>query len=247
MRNLAAEIIEEECVEVIITQASINAEGGSSGSIEKIADLSRTDVVVNSRENHLLPIRWPSNPLPGDNLLLASTTGMRDTAMALPTAHSSAEAPKTPPIREVRRHAERKAKRQSLNNRARVVQALNSTQSVRRKTQTDRTTRMLIAVLVLFLASEIPHGVLSLLSSILGRHFFTYCHNGISEFLDLLSLINSSINFVLYCSMSRQFRTKFKQIFGIKCKENCDNELLRRDSQLKKPISPSNQSKLTNI
>lgn len=31
--------------------------------------------------------------------------------------------------------------------------------------------------------------------------------------MDILALINSSINFILYCSMSRQFRTTFTLLF----------------------------------
>ena len=33
------------------------------------------------------------------------------------------------------------------------------------------------------------------------------------ELLDLLALINSAINFVLYCTMSRQFRVTFAAVF----------------------------------
>lgn len=35
--------------------------------------------------------------------------------------------------------------------------------------------------------------------------------------MDFLALINSSINFILYCSMSRQFRINFSNIFLPKC------------------------------
>jgi hypothetical protein len=31
--------------------------------------------------------------------------------------------------------------------------------------------------------------------------------------MDILALINSAINFILYCAMSRQFRTTFNQLF----------------------------------
>lgn len=33
------------------------------------------------------------------------------------------------------------------------------------------------------------------------------------EVMDIIALINSAINFILYCSMSRQFRTTFKMVF----------------------------------
>ncbi|XP_034946219.1 sex peptide receptor-like isoform X2 [Chelonus insularis] len=42
--------------------------------------------------------------------------------------------------------------------------------------QTDRTTKMLLAVLLLFLLTEFPQGVLGLLSVILGTEFFRTCY-----------------------------------------------------------------------
>lgn len=35
--------------------------------------------------------------------------------------------------------------------------------------------------------------------------------------MDILALLNSAINFILYCSMSRQFRTTFTILFRPKC------------------------------
>ncbi|XP_076234851.1 G-protein coupled receptor dmsr-1 [Calliopsis andreniformis] len=77
----------------------------------------------------------------------------------------------------------------------------------------DRTTKMLIAVLLLFLVTEIPQGVLSLLSSVLGECFFRKCYQNFGEVMDILALLNGAINFILYCSMSRQFRATFGQLF----------------------------------
>lgn len=42
--------------------------------------------------------------------------------------------------------------------------------------QTDRTTRMLLAVLLLFLLTEFPQGILGLLSALLGEPFFKQCY-----------------------------------------------------------------------
>ncbi|XP_046744398.1 G-protein coupled receptor dmsr-1-like [Diprion similis] len=80
--------------------------------------------------------------------------------------------------------------------------------------QTDRTTRMLLAVLLLFLITEFPQGVMGLLSVMLGARFFDTCYVKLGEVMDILALINSAINFILYCAMSRQFRTTFNQLFG---------------------------------
>ncbi|XP_078033982.1 G-protein coupled receptor dmsr-1 [Augochlora pura] len=77
----------------------------------------------------------------------------------------------------------------------------------------DRTTNMLVAVLLLFLVTEIPQGVLGLLSGVLGDCFFRTCYHNFGELMDILALLNGAINFILYCSMSRQFRTTFGQLF----------------------------------
>lgn len=49
--------------------------------------------------------------------------------------------------------------------------------------QTDRTTRMLLAVLLLFLLTEFPQGVLGLLSVILGPSFFRTCYVKLGKFI----------------------------------------------------------------
>lgn len=79
--------------------------------------------------------------------------------------------------------------------------------------RTDRTTKMLVAVLLLFLITEFPQGILGLLSGILGKQFFLYCYHLTGNFMDILALLNGAINFILYCSMSRQFRQTFGQLF----------------------------------
>lgn len=75
------------------------------------------------------------------------------------------------------------------------------------------TTRMLIAVLFIFLITEFPSGILSLVGGILGDEFIENVYNHLGELIDILSLFNSSVNFLLYCSMSQQFRVTFKKIF----------------------------------
>lgn len=79
--------------------------------------------------------------------------------------------------------------------------------------RTERTTKMLLAVLLLFLLTEVPQAILILLSAIRGKAFFIKCYYVIGNFMDILALINGAINFILYCSMSRQFRQTFGQLF----------------------------------
>ncbi|XP_065075073.1 G-protein coupled receptor dmsr-1 [Ochlerotatus camptorhynchus] len=77
----------------------------------------------------------------------------------------------------------------------------------------DRTTTLLVTVLLLFLFTEFPQGILGLLSGILEKCFFQRCYAMFGEVMDLLALINAAIGFVLYGLMSKQFRTSFKSVF----------------------------------
>lgn len=79
----------------------------------------------------------------------------------------------------------------------------------------DRTTRMLLAVLLLFLITEFPQGLLSLLTGLLGDAFFKSCYMPLAELMDSVALLNSAINFILYCSMSKKFRDTFSQVFHL--------------------------------
>ncbi|PVD37029.1 hypothetical protein C0Q70_04022 [Pomacea canaliculata] len=78
--------------------------------------------------------------------------------------------------------------------------------------KTNRTTRMIIAVLVLFFVTETPQGVLQLLGGIIDG-FFDHVYSPLGDVMDTLALINNGINFVLYCTMSKQFRDTFIRIF----------------------------------
>lgn len=88
-----------------------------------------------------------------------------------------------------------------------------SSRVLEKERQTDRTTRMLLAVLLLFLLTEFPQGILGLLSVWFGDNFFKNCYQKLGEVMDILALINSAINFILYCAMSRQFRSTFSLLF----------------------------------
>ncbi|GIY22494.1 sex peptide receptor [Caerostris darwini] len=81
----------------------------------------------------------------------------------------------------------------------------------------DRTTRMLLAVLMLFLLTEFPSGLLGLLSGILGTDFFNHVYMNFGETMDVLALINNAINFIIYCTMSQQFRNTFANLFLPSC------------------------------
>lgn len=108
-------------------------------------------------------------------------------------------------IRELLRAARRRAQLMNSSGRA------NDAERV-----ADRVTKMLLVILVLFLASEVPQGVLSLLTVILGSEFLP-CYSNLGEIMDMLVLLNSAINFLLYCAMSKQFRDTFSELFKPCC------------------------------
>nr|XP_012135343.1 PREDICTED: FMRFamide receptor-like [Megachile rotundata] len=109
---------------------------------------------------------------------------------------------------------EAKRRRRKLTN----IQEENSERKkscrrVEKERQTDRTTMMLLAVLLLFLLTELPQGILGLFSVLLGPGFFWTCYLMLGDVIDMLTLVNSAINFILYCTMSRQFRKTFNELF----------------------------------
>lgn len=65
------------------------------------------------------------------------------------------------------------------------------------------TTRMLLIILLLFILTELPQGILGLLSGILGNSFFYTCYDQLGDLMDIFPLINSSIIFILFSTMSR--------------------------------------------
>lgn len=93
--------------------------------------------------------------------------------------------------------------------------ARNNTRGGEESGGSDRTTRMLLAVLLLFLITEFPQGLLSLLSGLLGDAFFRSCYIPLADLMDFVALLNSAINFILYCSMSKKFRDTFSKVFYI--------------------------------
>ncbi|XP_034127244.1 sex peptide receptor isoform X3 [Drosophila guanche] len=101
-------------------------------------------------------------------------------------------------------------------NKYAVQLCLNDTKSRRPPRcdrRNDRTTLLLVGVLVLFLVTEFPQGLLGLLSGMMDKCFFAHCYPPFGELMDLLALINAAVGFVLYGLMSKQFRTTFRSLF----------------------------------
>lgn len=81
-----------------------------------------------------------------------------------------------------------------------------------RAQETQRTTRMLTTVVIMFLVSELPQGLLTcvvLVEPALFRNLYV----PLGDLLDMLALVSSAATFALYCTMSQQFRTTFVALF----------------------------------
>lgn len=59
------------------------------------------------------------------------------------------------------------------------------------------------------------------------RSFLVRCYQLFGELMDLLALINAAIGFVLYGSMSKQFRVTFKSLFLRQHPQSCKTEVTR--------------------
>lgn len=79
--------------------------------------------------------------------------------------------------------------------------------------QANRTTAMLLTVVLMFLATELPQGILNLLSGVLDQNFVSQIYMPLGDAMDILVLLNSSVNFIIYCVMSLQFRNTFTALF----------------------------------
>lgn len=85
---------------------------------------------------------------------------------------------------------------------------------MKKKVPKDHTTPMLVAVLSIFLLAELPQGVMLVMTGIFSSQTFRKnIYVPLGDFMDLLSLINSAVNFLIYCAMSRKFRIVFFQLF----------------------------------
>ncbi|XP_048764510.1 G-protein coupled receptor dmsr-1-like isoform X2 [Ostrea edulis] len=81
-----------------------------------------------------------------------------------------------------------------------------------RLSEHSRTTKMLLAVIILFLVTELPQGILIILSACV-ENFFDQVYLPLGDVMDIVALVNNAVNFILYCSMSTKFRETFVHLF----------------------------------
>ncbi|CAI5441924.1 unnamed protein product [Caenorhabditis angaria] len=80
---------------------------------------------------------------------------------------------------------------------------------IKKTTVPDKTTYMLIIMLVVFLVTELPQGFMALLNALYTVEMNMYIYQNVGELLDFMSLVNCSVGFVLYCVMSSRYRQTF--------------------------------------
>jgi hypothetical protein len=82
-----------------------------------------------------------------------------------------------------------------------------------------RTTVMLVIVVLIYVLTELPIGIMSFVSGLqyTESHFFYFLlYSYVGDLLDTLTVINGTVNLVVYYTMSRQYRNEFKRtILGI--------------------------------
>lgn len=106
-----------------------------------------------------------------------------------------------------------KKRKENLRNYNACVQDKDGKKVHKGERRADRTTKMLVAVLLLFLITEFPQGIFGLMIGMRGKCFFLKCYQNFGAIMDILALLNGSINFILYCCMNRNFRMHFGQLF----------------------------------
>jgi hypothetical protein len=87
-----------------------------------------------------------------------------------------------------------------------------------RASENLRTTLMLTIVCILFLMTEFPQSISLFLALFNYKRFYQNAYVPLGDLFDIIALINNSINFLLYCSMSRAFRnTLYKLVVDSWC------------------------------
>lgn len=92
-----------------------------------------------------------------------------------------------------------------------------------RLSEHSRTTKMLVTVIFLFLFTELPQGILIVLSACV-NNFFDTVYIPLGDVMDIVALVNNAVNFILYCSMSTKFRETFVHLY-------CSCHLFRKPSE----------------
>ncbi|XP_011428314.3 sex peptide receptor-like [Magallana gigas] len=96
-----------------------------------------------------------------------------------------------------------------------------------------RITVMLIVVIIVFIICMIPDAIMSTFLGF-GYHEEDYLARAIREITDLFLLINTAVNFVIYCAFNSIFWKNFKSIFCSCC---ISERAISDDFQMRQPLN----------
>lgn len=65
---------------------------------------------------------------------------------------------------------------------------------------------MLLVIVCVLLVTELPQGIMAVLSGMFSEQFRILVYNNLGDILDLFSLCGACTSFIIYCTMSAQFR-----------------------------------------
>lgn len=99
-----------------------------------------------------------------------------------------------------------------LRERLRRYSAVSSTSSLKREL---RTTTMLVCITLFTVLVELPQGLFFIASGIKKDFFYLYIQLG--DIWDITSIGSSFITFIMYCSMSQQFRMEICHLLLPRC------------------------------
>ncbi|KAK0394625.1 hypothetical protein QR680_000843 [Steinernema hermaphroditum] len=72
--------------------------------------------------------------------------------------------------------------------------------------RSDRITYMLLLMLAVFLTTELPQGFLAIFNAIFTSHFHGMVYMNIADFLDLFSLVNCYVGFIVFVTTGSKYR-----------------------------------------
>jgi len=122
-------------------------------------------------------------------------------------------------VRRQRQRSERLLRGRKNSCISKATTAVKRTTTKSKAREGNHTTAMLVSVIVLFLITEFPQGVLALISGLKPIYFSTL-YLPLGDVMDIAALVNNAVNFILYCAMSRQFRQTFIELFTRKSAYN---------------------------
>ncbi|KAI3421318.1 Serpentine type 7TM GPCR chemoreceptor Srw [Globodera pallida] len=99
------------------------------------------------------------------------------------------------------------------NHRKRKLMCSGTTLAYRRHSaQSDRTTKILLILLIVFFCTEFPQGILSIMNGLFPNDIHQFVYLSLGELLDLLSLINCNTCFIVYPLISSQYRATLRNL-----------------------------------